>query len=77
MVRGHLDLFTHKTGFEAVDTLMEGELQKVHGFPLHPDSQEISLLGLGALGAGDSADRPEEEEKGGLMKRFKKLRTGC
>ena len=105
-----------KTGFEAVDTLMEGELEKVHGFPfksvtttrtqgskkkgrtvetistaeviefqalnvadstfaLSSDSREISLLGLGSM-EGQDADRPEDEEKGGLMKRFKRIRRG-
>ncbi len=106
-----------KTGFEAVDTLMEGELEKVHGFPfksvtttqtqgtkkkgrtvetistteviefeamnvadstfaLNPNSREISLIDLGGMQAGNSEDRDEDEEKGGLMKRFKKLRKG-
>ncbi len=106
-----------KTGFEAVDTLMEGELEKIHGFPfksvtttrtqgtkkkgrtaettsttevtefealniadstfaLSPDSQEISLIGLGAIEARDSEDGPEDQEKGGLMKRFRKIRKG-
>jgi len=106
-----------KTGFEAIDTLMEGELQKVHGFPfksvtttrtqgtkkkgrtmetistteviefealnvadstfaLSPDSQEISLIGLGAMEVRDSEDGPKDEEKGGLMKRFRKIRKG-
>lgn len=109
-----------KTGFDAVDQLMEGELQKVKGFPfknvtttrtqgakkqarttetisttevtkfektnvadstfvLPPDSREVPLMGLGGMEgqpSNDSGDQPEDEEEGGLMKRFKKLRKG-
>ena len=105
-----------KTGFDAVDTLLEGELQKVTGFPfkmitvtssegvkkqkrtmtttstttvdefeemnvdndlfkLDPDSVEISLLPAMAEGE-QPEDEPEEEEKGGFMKRLKKIRKG-
>ena len=111
-----------KTGFDAVDKLMEGELQKAKGFPfknvtttrtvgakkqgrttetisttevtkfektnvanstfvLDPNSKEVPLMGVGAMGqpadnADDSGDQPKEEEEGGLLKRFKKLRKG-
>lgn len=106
-----------KTGFDAVDTLLEGELEKVNGFPfktvtttrtegakkqkrtmtttsttevtefqvmnvadsmfeLNPDSREISLIDLDALQAQESEDESGEEERGGFMKRFKKLRKG-
>lgn len=105
-----------KTGFDAVDTLLEGELQKVKGFAfksvintrtegakkkramtttsttevtefeemnvdnsmfeLNPDSQEISLVDLGAMQVQESEDEPAEEEKGGFMGRLKKIRKG-
>lgn len=101
-----------ETGFEAVDTLLEGELEKVKGFPfksvtttqtegkkknrtmttisttevtefkemnvansmfeLSSDSQEISLIDLGAM-QEQSEDESEEEEQGGFMKRLKKI----
>jgi hypothetical protein len=112
-----------KTGFDAVDKLMEGELQKAKGFPfknvtttrtegakkqgrttetvsttevtkfektnvadsmfvLDPNSKEVPLMGLGSMppqssdDADDAQDEPAEEEEGGLLKRFKKLRKG-
>ncbi len=45
-------------------------------FELHPDSQEIALLGLGASQTQDSDDEPEEEKKVGLRERLKRLRKG-
>ncbi|MCP4202953.1 MAG: hypothetical protein GY769_13605 [bacterium] len=106
-----------KTGFDAVDTLLEGELGKVKGFPfksvtttrtegakkkrsatttsttevtefeamnvdnsifeLNPDSKEVTLMDPGAMQAQDSEEEPaEEEEKGGFMKRLKKIGKG-
>lgn len=104
-----------KTGFETVDKLMEGEMQKAKGMPfksvtttrtegdkkqggmesvsttevtefeemnvadstfaLPEGSQEIQLMGLGAAPAAEG-EQPQEEEEGGLLKRFKKLRKG-
>jgi hypothetical protein len=105
-----------KTGFDAVDTLLEGELQKVKGFPfksvtttrteggkknqettttstaevtefeeanvdnsmfeLSPDSQEVPLMALGGLQDLGSEDASAQEEKGGFMKRLKKMSKG-
>jgi len=107
-----------KTGFEAVDTLMEGELSKMNGMPfksvtttrtegakkkgrttetvsttevtefekmnvadsmfaLPEGSQEIQLMPLAPMeGQETEGEQPEEqqEEEGGLLNRFKKLR---
>lgn len=104
-----------ETGFEAVDTLIQGEVEKIKGFAfksvvktttegkkkkratwttsatevtefesvnvdnsifeLDPASQEISLVALSAV-PPEGEEAPEEEEKGGFMKRLKKLRKG-
>ena len=45
-------------------------------FELHPDSQEISLLGLGASQTQDSKGEPKEEKKVGVRERLRRLRKG-
>ncbi len=104
-----------KTGFDAVDKLIEGEIGKVKGFPfktvtvtttegkkkdrtttttsttevsefeesniddaifrLNPDSREIQLFDLEGMEAAENPEEPEEE-KGGFLKRLKKVGKG-